>query len=94
MNILWVLWDDDNTKFLAHFIFDSVNTFNGKIHLSLDLSEQWVPENPRINRIRTNRGYIYVVMCSKAMNLNQNNQILMTILAKITCQILFKFKIR
>ena len=45
------------------------------IHLSLDLSEQWVPENPRINRIRTNRGYIYVVMRSKAINLDQNNQI-------------------
>ena len=35
------------------------------VHQSLDLIEQFVPETPRLNRIRLNRDYCYVVMRSK-----------------------------
>ena len=56
------------------------------VHLSLDLSEQWVPENPRINRIRTNRGYIYVVMRFKAIIFDQNIRFLLDIFDKILFQ--------
>ena len=38
------------------------------VHQSLDLIEQFVPETPRLNRIRLNRDYCYVVMRSKVWN--------------------------